>query len=366
MNNKSVSNDNLFAEFDKELDTADAIRYAEEHFQDFISVRDNAYKTVYTTYGNWLGIASPSLVDYRVIGGHKRGRLLKKPVKEGDRYNKIVYGEDGRPVSVTHVNEFGTQNTYFFFDFGNFTWAIELNESDNPNYNGKHLYGNIFKYSYDSFGHITYLAEISPGSIRLERYEYLDDASIVCHMYYYVPNLSGSHKSIPAGFKGSPMSEYRYEISQEQDIKEYAKKENGYSFIREIKKAATQKSSAPKPAADSYERFASWLDCELANEKVPTNGGIFFLLFGPNEDGFGISFNVCISFDKEDDDWASESYYSSSMHMIQTTGECEYDNALKHAAALVRKYIRSGKERHILKKYAGIGIGFSDGDIVYP
>ena len=190
MNNKSVSNDNLFAEFDKELDTADAIRYAEEHFQDFISVQDNAYKTVYTTYGNWLGIASPSLVDYRVIGGHKRGRLLKKPVKEGDRYNKIVYGEDGRPVSVTHVNEFGTQNTYFFFDFGNFTWAIELNESDNPNYNGKHLYGNIFKYSYDSFGHITYLAEISPGSIRLERYEYLDDASIVCHMYYYVPNLS--------------------------------------------------------------------------------------------------------------------------------------------------------------------------------
>ena len=196
----------IFKEFDDDLDVRNAIQYAEDHFQDFLQARDNPHELVYTTYAHSLGIASPSLVNYRVIGGHTRGRILKKPVKEGDRYNMIVYGEDRRPVSVTHVNEFGRRETYFFFDLDGYSWAMELRESDNPLYNGKHPYGEVFKWRYDSRGRIEHLAEISNGHSSItEKYEYLDDGSCVCHMYYYVPGRSGSSKDIPAGFKGSPM-----------------------------------------------------------------------------------------------------------------------------------------------------------------
>ena len=220
-----VSDKGIFKEFDDELDVRNAIQYAEDHFQEFLQARDNPDKVVYTSFANWLGMASPSLVNYRVIGGHNRGHILKKkPEKQGARYNMIVYGEDGRPISIIHVNEFGKHESYFSFDLDGYRWAMELHESDNPYYNGKHRYGDVFKWQYDSQGRIAYLAEISPGhSSMTEKYEYLEDGSCICHMYYYVPGRSSSSKDIPAGFKGSPMDEYRYEISPEEDIKELSK-----------------------------------------------------------------------------------------------------------------------------------------------
>ena len=162
------------------------------------------------------------------------------------------------------------------------------------------------------------------------------------------------------------MNEYKYEISPEQDIKEYIKVGNDYIFNREIKKSKNKNNSTPKPIANSYEEFESWLNGVLTDNEFPKNGGIYFLLFGPNEEGFGISVEVCNSFDKEEDDWASDYIYSSKMHMIATNGECDDESALKYATSMVKKYMRAGEERKTLKSYMGIGIGFSDGDIVYP
>lgn len=358
-------NKNNYIEFDKELDVRDAIRFAEDHFRDFLHARENPHKVKYTTAANWLGIESPSLVDYRVIGGHTRGRILKKAVKDGDRYNVIGYDAEERPLFITHVNEFGRRETKFFFDLQGYRWAMELHESDNPFYNGKHRYGDVYKFRYDELGRIVYFATINPGhSSRTEKYEYMDDASIICHMYYYIPGRSGSDKSIPSGFKGSPMDEYRYEISAELDIKEFFRKGNDYSFIREIRKSKT--TGVPKPAAGSYEKFETWLNGVLTDKEIPTGGGILFLLFGPNEDGIGVSLEVCKTFDPDNDDWACDPYFSSPMHMIGTTGLCEHEQALKSVASMIRKYKRSGEQRLVLKKYSGIGAGFSDGDIIIP
>jgi len=303
---------------------------------------------------------------YRVIGGHNRGRVLKT-VKAGSAYNRIAYGPDGRPVSITIVNEFGKCDTKYFFDFEGYSWAMELHESDNPYYHGKHRYGDVFKFQCDSKGRIAYYASIAPGhSSRVEKYEYMDDGLIVCHMFYYVLGRSGSNKSIPAGFKGSPMDEYKYEISfPEQDIKEYVKKGDDFVFIREIKKSKEKMKGAPKPVAGSYEIFEAWLDGRMTDKNVPTKGGLLFLLFGPNEDGFGVSFEVCRTFDSEDDEWACDSFYSSDMHMIRTTGLCENSQALDYVVSMIKKYKRSGKERGALKAYMGIGVFFSDGDIIY-
>jgi hypothetical protein len=75
---------------------------------------------------------------------------------------------------------------------------------------------------------------------------------------------------------------------------------------------------------------------------------------------------VCKTFDPDNDDWACDPYFSSPMHMIGTTGLCEHEKALKSVASMIRKYKRSGEQRLVLKKYSGIGAGFSDGDIIIP
>jgi len=51
------------------------------------------------------------------------------------------------------------------------------------------------------------------------------------------------------------------------------------------------------------------------------------------------------------------------MHMIETTGLCEFELALKSVTTMLRKYMRSGEQRRALKKYMGIGAGSSEGDL---
>lgn len=45
-------NKNNYIEFDKELDVRDAIRFAEDHFRDFLHARENPHKVKYTTAAN--------------------------------------------------------------------------------------------------------------------------------------------------------------------------------------------------------------------------------------------------------------------------------------------------------------------------
>lgn len=359
--------ESVFREFDLELNVSAAIEYAEEHFEDLLKTRETPAKTVYTTYAYDLGIACPSLVTHRVIGGNKRGRILKRTPEKGDDYCIIGYDENNKPLFFTFVNSFDRRETEFFFDFDGFTWAMELYESDDPDDddNGKHIYGEMYKYRYDDKGRIEYFASIEcRSSIRCEKYEYPKDGDIICHYYHYIPGLNGSSRNIPAGYEHSPMYESLYEISPDlKCIKEYDKKGEEYVFTREIK-AAAKKSKTPKPAEGSYEKFTEWLDGVLSGD-IPESGGVYFDLMEPFEDGFSFAFQICEGFDEDDDDWACYPVYSTDQFMISTDGQIEWDKALKHTAAYIRKYLREGEKRKVLKKYQGIGAGLSDSDITY-
>lgn len=364
LENAGITVESIFPEFDAQMDVSEAINYAEEHFNDFITARTNAAKKVYTTRGYELGIACPSLVKHRVVGGHKRGRIMKRTPDEGENYCIIGYDTDDKPLFFTSVNSFGTAETNFFFELKGYIWAMELHECDDPYYNGKHCYGDIYKFRYDSKGRIEYYAVISPSSVISEKYEYSDDSDIICHFYYYVPNRTGCYRNIPAGFENSPMTENLYEISPDlKRIREYDKMGDEYVFSREIVSSA-KKSKNPKPADDSFDKFSVWLDNVLSGD-IPEKGGIYFDLCEPFEDGFSFAFEICEIFDKEDDDWACSPVYSTDFYMINTNGQLEWEKALKHTAAFIRKYLCVGEKKNILKKYQGIGVGFSDSDITY-
>ena len=363
--------ENLFTEFDNEIESIHAaIKYAEEHFDEFVAKKKNSAKTVYTTLGCELGIACPDLINHRVIGGHKRGRIIKEK-NEADGYCEIGYDENDNPIHFTHINSFGRENAYFFFEYSGYHWTLNL-WVDDPfvdkkcEYYGKYAHGDVTKYCYDGQGRISYYAEISRASISANKYEYPENITdpIICRHYYYVPNLSKSSKDIPAGYEHSPMRENLYEISPDMKvIREYYKSEEEFVFNREICSRG-KKSAKPKIAEDSFERLAEWLDKELAKD-IPTDGGVYFDIFGETEDGFGLSLCITEDFTPDDDDWGCYVVYSSDMLMISTNGEMEWEDVLKNVVRLLKKYLREGNSRSLLKKYKGVGTAYSDSDIEY-
>ena len=357
---------NLFVEFDEEIKSREkAIKYAEEHAYELISARDKCEKNIYSTKGYGLGVACPDLINHRVIGGHKRGRIIKS-IDGLDDYSTIGFDKDGKLIHYTHINSFGTEEAYFAFEFEGFTWAVPLCTDKSNVYFGKFGILDVIKFKYDEKGRILSYASISKGSLSMNKYEYPDNEfePIICHMYYYVEGLNQSSKDIPAGYAHSPMSEYRYELSPDlKVIREFCKRGDDFVFSREICSKG-KKSAKPKIASDSFEKMCAWLDGELEKE-LPCEGGVYFDIFSASEDGFGISLCITEDFDPDNDDWACYVKYDTNMHMVSTNGEMEWEDVLKSVVRLLKKYLREGKNRARLKNYKGIGTAYSDSDIEY-
>ena len=346
-----------------------ASEYAREHLEEIIETAyQNCVRKVYTTRGDGLGIACPSLVNHRVIGGHKKGRVLKD-IPEKAAYCEIGYGCDDKPLYFKSVNEFRMEFTYFFFEFGGAFWAMELEMAAKGELHRSVPSHKLKKFYYDEKDRIQFYAEMDTYGFAIANlYEYPEDAAkpIICHFYYYVTHLEKAPDPAKERWDGTQFYEHLYEITPDlKTITEYNKNADGeYVFSRQITSGG-KKSSKPKAAADSYQKFAEWLDAELEQE-IPETGGIYFDLFSPTEDGFGMYFNVAETFDPDDDDWACEpAYCSDTMHMVTTNGELEWDAALAAAVRLIRKYLREGKYKSVLRNYDGIGTAFSDGDIAY-
>ena len=364
----------LFDKLDQEiLSCIPAMKYAQENISRIIDLAyKNTVRKVYTTQGYELGIVCPSLVNHRVIGGNKKGRVIKT-IPEKENYCEIGYDSSDKPLYFKNINEFGTEFTDFIFEYGGYTWAMDMELYGQGELSREVKPHRIKKYSYDKQNRIQFYAQIdaphndsaissSFGFGIFNYYEYYDDTEkpIICHFYHYA-----AYVRTPTNERDvRQFSEYLYEISSDmKNIKAYIKKDGEYIFSREIKSGGN-KSNKPKPAADSYDRFSEWLDSEL-DKRIPEKGGVYFDLFEPSEDGFGIYFCITKYFDK-DDDWACNVEYSSeTMFTVCTNGAMEWKNALDTAAKMIKKYLRNGNNCMLLNKYAGIGVGFPDSDIVY-
>ena len=346
-----------------------ASEYAQEHIEKIIEAAyQNCVRKVYTTRADELGIACPSLVNHRVIGGNKKGRILKA-IPEKAAYCEIGYDGDDTPLYFKSVNEFRTEFTYFFFEYGGAVWAMEMEMFAKGELYRSIPTHKLKKFYYDDKDRIKFYAVMDTfGFAIANMYEYPDDETkpIICHFYYYVTHL----EKVPAPAKerwgGTQFYEHLYEITTDlKTITEYNKNADGaYIFSRQITSGG-KKSAKPKAAADSFRKFSEWLDLEL-EKKIPKNGGVYFDLFSPTEDGFGIYFCISETFTPDDDDWACEpAYWSDNMHMVVTNGELELEKALNTAVKLIKKYLREGKYKSNLRTYDGIGTSFSDGDIEY-
>ena len=371
------------------LNCMSAMEYAGEHLDEIVEAAHNeTVKVIYTTNADKLGVACPDPIAHRVVGGSKKGRVLKEIPKDTD-YCEFGYDEKDRPRYMKKMNSFGNGDTAIFFEYNSSIYVVDLERiwSDGKYTRKLDVTSKKYMYRYDEKGRIklfadeiSYPHEIPDGfpawkgiedvaHVIAYAYEYPADESqpILCHRYRYVTHLSvETGESIEGEDKKTQLTEAFYEITRDlKTITEYEVHENGQLEFSRTIESKGKKSTKPMPATDTYEKFALWLDEQLSGDS-PRQGGIYFDLFEPTEDGFGVYFSVTKDYTPEDDEWACDVVYSSDrMLMIGTNGQMEYEAVLTAMVKLIKEYLKEGKYREILRKHDGIGTAFSDGDIVY-
>lgn len=345
--------ENLFERFDAVLDSqTEVFEYANGICESLHQAEANAAKKVITTLGYDLGIACPSLVRHIVIGGNKRGRILKE-IPEGKSYNIISYDETGNPISVRYGNEHGLfSHAYFFFSYNGYVWAVEMDE------NGYYEYaGHRYRIGYYKEGKIESFYSFEGNSLIGEEYSYTDDEfPITCQFYFYTPTRIGSSKAIPSGYENSPMSESRFLIFQDK-IEAYKKAGEEFTYEREYKRTKT------KSAKSSYQQFGQQIDRILEWAESLKHHGVYFQLSEGNENEYRIYINLTSDFDSEDDSWACEVESTIGEIVIETGKETQWKTILRVSTENVKKYLNTGTYRDKLKQCKGIGVGFPDGDL---
>ncbi|MCI8509637.1 MAG: hypothetical protein K2J90_00410 [Lachnospiraceae bacterium] len=227
-------NNNLFEWFDRIIESSSqAVEYAEKHFEQLHDREKKAVKNVITSLGYGLGIACPSLIVHRVVGGNKKGVVIKEAPK-GKEYNVISYDKKENPIAVRSYDKFGTQDAYYFYKLGEYIWAVKLDD-----HTGKAALCDIYRILFQNRKIKSYYEIcLTPyvDSLWGEEYEYPEDESISvrCRQYSYTKEKVQILKDIPVGLECSPLSEYLYEISGDgKKIAEYEKVGNNYEFCRE-------------------------------------------------------------------------------------------------------------------------------------
>ncbi|MDE6592507.1 MAG: hypothetical protein K2K57_05520 [Oscillospiraceae bacterium] len=191
-----------------------------DKYAEFIKAKENCAYVKYATFFRGLGVVSPSKFTKHIIGGYKRGRIIKNNADK-KFVNKIYYDRNNMPVCIEcfcgfDKNDPGVKipvHETFFTEYNGCRWTVSyFTES-------KKIFKDFDCYKIaEKDGRLLGLYELECSGetaiISSEEYDYsdIDDKVIWCTYSNYVEGLSGSSKDIPPGFKHSPMEEWKFKI----------------------------------------------------------------------------------------------------------------------------------------------------------
>lgn len=343
--------ENLFAQWDDILACQETVlHYADGLCAALHDAERNAVQQVITTQGYDLGIACPSLVRHIVIGGHKKGKIVKD-IPQGKNYQIISYDAEDKPIAFRSVNSFGVQNAYFFFPFQGFIWAADMNA------NGTLPYSRLYRMQYDAQGRILSFYIIERTFLSGEEYTYTEGKPTECLCYDYVPHKCKTAKNIPAGYAGSPIRLSRYVIHADT-IDGYEKMGEKFVFVKTFRMRNAKSTTPPEM------QFIRQLDSLLQNAALPKHCGVYFELHEGNEAMYRIDVSLTPTFDAEDEEWACTVETVLGELMITKLPDMEWKDIQDTAAKLIRFYLKEGQYRTKLLSCGGIGTGFGDGDLI--
>ena len=118
-------------------------------------------------------------------------------------------------------------------------------------------------------------------------------------------------------------------------------------------------------ASELFDEFSIWVDRVLLE-----NAGVAVAAFNFNlyehEEEFAMQLIGAKSFDRNDDDWASDEAFSSGEDLFALPFSIvgrHWQDGLCAAKSLVERYLETGKQAARLKASQGVGVGFVQGDL---
>jgi len=232
--------DKLSAECDEFHD------YAYMNYKDiksyFESKKCNCRK-VMSTYSSDLGIASPSKMTKYIVKNHKCGWIIKK-IKSGQQYEVVCYDGNGLTSVIDLYDYFPNgssdaqkSSTIYFINYNGSIWTACFSERG-------YLSNRHYKIVYDETQRLKGFYEIGAANslqVTAEEYDYskIESGVMTCIYTYYVGRASGASKDIPIGYKGSPATQFKYDVELDEKgrykaITTYKNVEGEFIFIEHM------------------------------------------------------------------------------------------------------------------------------------
>jgi len=112
-----------------------------------------------------------------------------------------------------------------------------------------------------------------------------------------------------------------------------------------------------------YQEFAVWID-KILDEELPD--GVEAIGVNLYEEGgkyWAAQLVGTEKFDAADQEWICNEVFTTGEDLFTWKEDSDWESVLETAKSLMKKYIAEGKYAQKLKQYAGVGIGFVDGDV---
>ena len=111
------------------------------------------------------------------------------------------------------------------------------------------------------------------------------------------------------------------------------------------------------------ESFEEWLDFVLGMPLPDDIAAVNFNLYEQEGNIWSIEFAGTEGFDPQDADWACEEGFVTREAPFSWEEEADWEQILTEMSERLQIYLENGRYAEKLKAYAGVGIGFVDGDI---
>ena len=112
----------------------------------------------------------------------------------------------------------------------------------------------------------------------------------------------------------------------------------------------------------NYDDFSVWADSIFENDFPDNTIAINFNLYEESTaDTYSVQIIGTEKFDE--DDWPCYDTYSSGEDLYYWEEEGGWEQALETATESIERYLSEGTYSDKIKDYAGVGIGFVDGDV---
>lgn len=106
-----------------------------------------------------------------------------------------------------------------------------------------------------------------------------------------------------------------------------------------------------------------WIDNLFENTIPDEVVAIAFNLYEDGKNEWSIEMVGSNIFDEKDPDWACKEVFDARDSTLSWVQNATWEEILKETISKIQKYIEAGKYAERIKSYAGVGVGFVDGDI---